>query len=72
MNLYLRLWNYMRFEFVQSGQTMAVGHAKGAIIGPQGIIGRSDRFDAIGVSAESPTFPQSVSAWITAEDMIRA
>jgi hypothetical protein len=62
----------MRFEVVQSGQTMAVGHAKGAIIGRQGIVGRSDRFGAIGVAAESPSFPKSVSAWIAAEDMIRA
>jgi acyl-CoA thioesterase FadM len=64
-------WNYMRFEFVQAGQTMAIGHAKGAIIGKQGFIGRSDRFGAIGVRAESPSFPKSVSAWIAAEDMIR-
>jgi hypothetical protein len=61
----------MRFEFVQSGQTMAVGHAKGAIIGPQGIVGLSDRFSAIGVTGESPLFPKSVSAWIAAEDVIR-
>jgi acyl-CoA thioesterase FadM len=65
-------WNYMRFEFVQSGQTMAIGHAKGAIIGAQGVVGRLDRFGAIGVSAESPSFPKSVSAWIAAEDVIRA
>ncbi len=64
-------WNYMRFEFVQSGQTMAVGHAKGAIIGRQGIVGRSDRFGAIGISDESPAFPRSVSAWIAAEEVIR-
>ena len=65
-------WNYMRFEFIQSGQTMAVGHAKGAIVGRQGIVGRFDRFGAIGVSAESPSFPKSVSAWIAAEEAIRA
>jgi hypothetical protein len=65
-------WNYMSFEFLQDGRTMAMGHAKGAIVGRLGIIGRADRFDAIGSNAESPAFPESVSAWIEAERLIHA
>jgi acyl-CoA thioesterase FadM len=65
-------WNYLSFEFLQGGRTMAMGHAKGAIVGRLGIIGRADRFDAIGSNAESPAFPESVSAWIEAERLLQA
>jgi acyl-CoA thioesterase FadM len=64
-------WSYMRFEFVQAGQTMAVGHAKGAIVGRRGIVSSSETLDALGLSATSPAFPPSVQAWVEAERLIR-
>jgi acyl-CoA thioesterase FadM len=64
-------WSYMRFEFVHAGQTMAVGHAKGAIVGRKGIVSSDERFSALGVSQTSPAFPASLQAWIEAERLIR-
>ena len=64
-------WSYMRFEFVHAGQTMAVGHAKGALVGRGGIITSSERFGALGMNATSPAFPPSVRAWVEAERLIR-
>ena len=65
-------WNYMRFEFLHRGQVMASGHAKGAIVGRQGIVSSDETFGALGLSAASPAFPASVLAWIEADRLIRA
>ena len=64
-------WSYMRFEFLRAGQTMAVGQAKGAIVGRQGIVSSNERFNALGLSPTSPAFPPSVQAWVEAERLIR-
>jgi acyl-CoA thioesterase FadM len=64
-------WSYMRFEFLHAGQTMAVGQAKGAIVGRQGIVSSNERFDALGMSPASPAFPPAVQAWVEAERLIR-
>jgi acyl-CoA thioesterase FadM len=64
-------WSYMRFEFLRADQTMAVGHAKGAIVGRQGIVSSSETLDALGLSVTSPAFPPSVQAWVEAERLIR-
>ena len=64
-------WSYMRFEFLRAGQTMAVGQAKGAIVGRQGIVSSSEALDALGLRATSPAFPPSVQAWVEAERLIR-
>jgi len=50
---------------------MAVGHAKGAIVGRQGIVSSSETLDALGLSVTSPAFPPSVQAWVEAERLIR-
>jgi hypothetical protein len=50
---------------------MAVGQAKGAIVGRQGIVGSDERFTALGMSQTSPAFPASVQAWVEAERLIR-
>jgi acyl-CoA thioesterase FadM len=64
-------WSYMRFEFVHAGQTMAVGHAKGALVGRRGMITSGECLGALGVSQTSPAFPDSVRAWVEAERLIR-
>jgi len=65
-------WNYMRFEFVKDGQVMAVGHAKGAAVGRQGIVSCAEVYTALGFDPVSPAFPPSVLAWMEAERLIRA
>jgi acyl-CoA thioesterase FadM len=64
-------WSYMRFEFLHAGQTMAVGHAKGALVGRRGMISSGECLGALGVSQASPAFPDSVRAWVEAERLIR-
>jgi acyl-CoA thioesterase FadM len=65
-------WSYLRFEFVHDGRTMAVGHAKGAIVGRQGIVNSDEAYGALGISPASPAFPASVQAWVEADRLIRA
>jgi acyl-CoA thioesterase FadM len=65
-------WSYFRFEFRQAGETMAVGFAKGAVVGPRGIVSSRDAYGALGMNSASPTFPDSVQAWIEADRLIRA
>jgi acyl-CoA thioesterase FadM len=64
-------WNYMRFEFVHDGKTMAVGHAKGAIVGAQGIVSTAETLAALGLDARSPIIPESIAAWIEADRLLR-
>ncbi len=64
-------WNYMRFEFVRDGEVMALGHAKGAVVGRKGIVSSGEAYAAMGLDAASPAFPASVLAWIEAERLIR-
>jgi acyl-CoA thioesterase FadM len=64
-------WNYMRFEFVHDGKVMAVGHAKGAIVGAEGIVNTADAHAALGIDQRSPAAPPSIVAWIEADRMIR-
>jgi acyl-CoA thioesterase FadM len=63
-------WNYMAFEFLQEGKTMAHGHSKGAIVGSKGIVSSADARDAMGLDTASPQFPASISTWIEAERLL--
>jgi acyl-CoA thioesterase FadM len=63
-------WNYMAFEFLQDGKTMAHGHSKGAIVGSKGIVSSADARDAMGLDPASPQFPASISTWIEAERLL--
>lgn len=63
-------WNYMAFEFLQNGRTMAHGHSKGAIVGSEGIVSSTDARDAMGLNEASPAFPASISAWIETERLM--
>jgi len=65
-------WSYMRFEFLQDGKVMAMGHAKGAIVGRKGIISTAETRAALGADLTSPDFPQAISAWIEADRLVRA
>jgi acyl-CoA thioesterase FadM len=65
-------WNYMGFEFRCAGQTMAVGHAKGLIVGPRGIVGGQETFSALGMDATSPAFPAAIQSWISLDRLICA
>lgn len=63
-------WNYMRFEFVHGDRVMAVGHAKGAVVGPQGIVNTAEAHAALGIEQSSPPVTPSIAAWIQADSMI--
>jgi hypothetical protein len=63
-------WNYMAFEFLQDGRTMAHGHSKGAIVGSNGIVSSADACDAMGLDPASPEFPASIFAWIETERLM--
>lgn len=65
-------WNYMAFEFLQDGRTMAQGHSKGAVIGSKGFVSNADAFDAMGFNPVSPDFPSSISAWLETERLMGA
>jgi acyl-CoA thioesterase FadM len=65
-------WNYMRFEFLRAGEAIAVGHGKGAIVGPEGIVNTSEVHTALGIEERSPAIPPSIAAWIEADRIIRA
>ncbi len=65
-------WNYMRFEFVRDGKSMAVGHAKGAFVGAGGIVNTAETHAAFGIDENSPAIPVSIAAWIEADRIIRA
>jgi acyl-CoA thioesterase FadM len=65
-------WSYLRFDFLQGGQTMAMGHAKGALVGASGLVSSAETFTALGRSAASPPFPPTVDAWIRLDHSIRA
>lgn len=63
-------WNYMTFEFLKDGKTMAQGHSKGAIIGRKGFVSSADAFGSMGLNPVSPDFPASISAWIKTEQLM--
>lgn len=63
-------WNYMSFEFLQDGRTMAHGHSKGAVVGSSGIVSSTDTRRAMGVDPTSPPFPASISRWVEAERLL--
>jgi acyl-CoA thioesterase FadM len=63
-------WNYMAFEFLQDGRTMAHGHSKGAIVGSEGFVSSADARNAMGLNPASPEFPASISAWIETERLM--
>jgi len=63
-------WSYLRFAFEHKGRTMAVGYAKGAVVGRDGIVGSRESFGIIGYDGRSPEFPASVQAWIAADQLI--
>jgi hypothetical protein len=65
-------WNYMGFEFLQEGKTMAHGHCKGAIVGSKGIVSSADARNAMGMDTVSPPFPASISSWVEAERLLSA
>lgn len=65
-------WTYIRFEFLRDGEVMAVGHTKGGIVGPAGVVGSDEMCAVLGVDPASPVFPQSVTAWIEADRLMRA
>jgi len=51
---------------------MAVGHTKGGIVGPFGVVGSNEMCAVLGVDPASPAFPRSVTAWIEADRLMRA
>jgi len=63
-------WSYMGFEFISRGRTMAAGHAKGMIVGCDGIVSGHDTFAALGMDPVSPPFPPAIRSWIGLERMI--
>ena len=63
-------WNYMTFEFLQNGTTMALGHSKGAVVGSAGIVSSADAREVMGLDSASPQFPVSVCAWIETERLM--
>lgn len=63
-------WSYMRFEFQEGGRTMAVGHAKGAIVASHGIVHSSVALAALGRAPESPPLPPALLAWIEADRLL--
>lgn len=63
-------WSYMRFEFQERGRTMAIGHAKGAIVSAKGIVPSALALAALGQPDASPAFAPSLSTWIAAERLI--
>lgn len=63
-------WNYMAFEFLQDGRTMAHGHSKGAIVGIDGFVSSADARNAMGLNPASPEFPASICAWIETERLM--
>jgi acyl-CoA thioesterase FadM len=63
-------WNYMAFEFLRDGKTMARGHSKGAIVGGKGIVTSTDARNAMGLDTVSPPFPASISRWVDAEQLL--
>lgn len=65
-------FSYMGFEFRCAGQTMAMGHTKGLIHGPQGIVSGQETFAALGMDATSPAFPRAVQSWIDLDHQIGA
>lgn len=65
-------WNYMRFEFVRDGRATAAGHAKGAVVGTEGIVNTAQVHAALGIDERSPDVPASIAAWMEADRMIRA
>lgn len=64
-------WSYMQFEFVYRGRSMAMGYAKGAAVGRQGIVGTADISAALGIDPVSPPIPAGIAAWIAADRLIR-
>jgi hypothetical protein len=50
----------MRFEFVRDGRTMAVGHAKGAFVGAEGIVNTTETHPALGIHEKSPAIPSPI------------
>lgn len=66
-----RRWNYLQFRFLHDGKTMALGHAKGALVGRAGVVPIEQSRAALGLAAASPAFPPAVSAWILAERLLR-
>jgi hypothetical protein len=65
-------WNYLQFRFMHAGKTMALGQAKGALVGREGWVRTQESRSALGWDDASPAFPASVSAWIQAERLMRA
>jgi acyl-CoA thioesterase FadM len=65
-------WNYVRFEFVRDGRAMAMGYAKGAVVGAMGIVKTAESYAALGIEERSPAIPASIAAWIEADRIIRA
>lgn len=63
-------WNYLQFRFVRGGKTMALGQAKGALVGAGGALPGPQARAALGLQAESPAFPPEVLAWIRAERLM--
>lgn len=64
-------WTYIRFEFMKDDQLMAIGHTKGGIIGPNGIVRSSEMCRLLGANPDSAEFPPSVLAWIEADRQLR-
>jgi len=60
-------WNYMRFEFVHGGQTMASGFTKGAIVSSHGIVCSHETHGP----RASPAFPTTVLAWLEADRLMQ-
>ena len=65
-------WNYMQFEFIGAGGSMAIGHAKGAVVGRDGIVSSTRTRAAMGMDPSSPAMPPSITRWLEAERLLRA
>lgn len=65
-------WNYFQFEFKRGEKIMASGFTKGAVVGKQGIVESHESYGAMGLSTQSPAFPEAIAAWVDADRLMRA
>ena len=60
-------WNYFKFEFVQGGQTAALGFFKAALVGSSGWISNTEADAQFGVENGVQSVSPAVQDWIKAD-----
>jgi acyl-CoA thioesterase FadM len=63
-------WNYLRYEFVQNGQTAAVGFFKAALVGRSGWISNTLVGEQFGLEREPFQLSEPVKHWIAADQSL--